>query len=53
MLACRIDELFSNDKLACEFSKRTIPLAEERHKRDKNPKDMIEAYKEVIKNESK
>lgn len=26
MLACRIDELFSNDKLACEFSKRTIPL---------------------------
>lgn len=53
MLACRIDELFSNDKLACEFSKRTIPLAEERHKREKNPKDMIEVYNEVIANERK
>lgn len=51
LLAHRIMEIFENDEMACNFSKRTIELAEDRHNRQRNPKEMIEVYKEVFGNE--
>ncbi|MBO5944143.1 MAG: glycosyltransferase [Clostridia bacterium] len=52
-IALRIMEIFENDELAQTFSKRTIELANERHKRDRNPNDMVNVYKEVLENERK
>lgn len=51
LLAHRIMEIFENDEMACDFSKRSIELAEDRHNRERNPKEMIEVYKEVLENE--
>ena len=50
-LAHRIMEIFENDEMAQEFSKKTIELANVRHDRKKNPLQMIEVYKEIIDNE--
>ena len=44
-LALRIMEIFENDELAKEFSKRTIELANIRHDRERNPREMVEVYK--------
>lgn len=49
LLALRIMELFENDMLAQTFSVRTIELAEKRHNRKRNPREMVEVYREVIK----
>ncbi len=47
-LALRIMELFADDALASAFSERTIALANERHDRERNPREMVEVYKEVL-----
>ena len=46
-LAARIDELFSNDELCNNFSKRAICKAEKAHDRIKNTNDYIEMYRVV------
>ena len=51
MLAHRIMEIFENDEMACDFSKKTIALAEDRHNRKRNPEEMIKVYKEILENE--
>jgi glycosyltransferase involved in cell wall biosynthesis len=50
-LALRIMEIFENDEMAVDFSKKTIDLANARHNREKNPDDMVKVYEEVISNE--
>ncbi len=52
-LALRIMEIFGNDKLSNTFSKRTIELANIRHDRERNPREMVEVYKEVLRCEHK
>ena len=52
-LALRIKELFENNELAQTFSKRTIELANIRHDRERNPREMVEVYKEVLNCERK
>lgn len=52
-LALRIMEIFENDEMAVDFSKKTIDLANTRHNREKNPDDMVKVYEEVIENERK
>ena len=52
-LALRIMEIFENDELANTFSKRTIELANIRHDRERNPREMVEVYKEVLRCERK
>lgn len=47
-LALRIVELFENNELAKTFSERTIELANIRHDRKRNPREMIEVYKEIL-----
>ena len=48
-LALRIMEIFENDDLAQDFSDKVKAHAAIRHNRDKNPKDMINVYNEVLK----
>ena len=50
-LALRIMEIFENDDMAVDFSKKTIELANIRHNRERNPEDMVAVYKEVLANE--
>ncbi len=50
-LALRIMEIFENDQMAADFSKKTIELANARHNREKNPDDMVKVYEEVLRNE--
>ncbi len=47
-LALRIMEIFKNDDIAVDFSKKTIELANIRHDREKNPADMVKVYKEIL-----
>lgn len=47
-LALRIMELFEDDALAKSFSEKTIALANARHDRERNPREMVEVYKEVL-----
>ena len=51
MLAYRIMQIFDDDSLAMKFSRNAMRCAENRHNREKNPKDMIKIYKEIIGNE--
>jgi len=46
-LALRIMELFEDDQLCETFSQCSMERAEARHDRQRNPKEMIEVYKEV------
>lgn len=52
-LALRIIELFEQVELAKTFSEKTIELANIRHDRERNPREMIEVYKEVLRCECK
>ena len=47
-LALRIMEIFENDALAEMFSQRTITLANERHDRERNPREMVEVYRRIL-----
>ena len=51
LLAYRIMELFEDDELAMRFSEASVERAEVRHDREKNPKDMMKIYGEILKNE--
>lgn len=51
LLAYRIMQMFENDDLAVQFSKSSVERAQIRHDREKNPKDMVGVYKEIINNE--
>ena len=51
LLAYKIMQIFENDGLALQFSKASIEQAQIRHNREKNPRDMVTAYKEILKNE--
>ena len=51
VLALRIMELFEQDELAQKFSDRTIALAESRHDRTRNPAEMVDVYREVLRHE--
>ena len=44
-------EIFENDEMAVDFSKKTIDLANTRHNREKNPDDMVKVYEEILYNE--
>lgn len=50
-LALRIMELFEDDELCKIFSERSIENSNIRHDRERNPREMIAVYKEVLKNE--
>ncbi len=50
-LALRIMELFENDDLCETFSKRSMERAKVRHERERNPREMVEVYREVLRNE--
>lgn len=50
-LALRIMELFEDDELCKIFSERSIENSNIRHDRERNPRETIAVYKEVLKNE--
>ncbi len=50
-LALRITELFEDDELCETFSQRSMEISDIRHDRERNPREMIEVYKEVLNNE--
>ncbi len=47
-LALRITELFEDDELCKTFSQRNMEISEVRHDRERNPREMVEVYKEVL-----
>lgn len=51
LLAYRIMQIFDSDELALQFSRNAMKSAQVRHDREKNPKDMIRVYEEIISNE--
>lgn len=53
LLAYRIMQLFEDDKLALRFSAVSMERAQIRHNREKNPKDMVEVYKEILESEKR
>jgi len=50
MLAYYVCEIFSNDELALQFSKKSREHAIKTHDRENNTKRLIEVYREIIKN---
>lgn len=51
VLAYRIMQIFENDALAVDFSRQSMERANNRHNRERNPKEMIAVYEEVIRRE--
>lgn len=51
VLAYRIMQIFENDDLAVDFSEKSMERANNRHNRERNPREMIEVYEEVIRRE--
>ena len=47
-LAARIDELFSNDELAQQFSSNAIKKAQISHDRQKNLQDYLKMYQQIL-----
>ncbi len=53
LLAYKIMKLFEDDEMALRFSAQSMERAQKRHNREKNPRDMVEVYKEILCNECK
>ena len=51
LLAYKIMKLFEDDEMALRFSAQSMERAQKRHNREKNPRDMVEVYKEILRNE--
>ena len=49
MMADKILNVFENDDLAKDFSKKSIEISENRHDREKNIIDMFNVYKDICK----